>query len=95
MEDWQNEIDEIARKAWGIQDWQECPTLSGFDKIRKLLWELAEERCSKVDCPCRDSNGNCPIEEHFIRLAANIYGLIELLNDALNWDSKEDENADT
>jgi len=95
MEDWQNEIDEIARRAWGIQDWQECPTLSGFDKIRKLLWELAEERCSKVDCPCRDSNGNCPIEEHFIRLAANIYGLIELLNDALNWDSKEDENADT
>ena len=93
MEDWQNEIDEIARKAWGIQDWQECPTLSGFDKIRKLLWELAEERCSKVDCPCRDSNGDCPIEEHFIRLAANIYGLIELLNDALNWDSKEDEDA--
>jgi hypothetical protein len=95
MEDWQNEIDEIARRAWGIQNWQECPTLSGFDKIRKLLWELAEERCSKVDCPCRDFNGNCPIEEHFIRLAANIYGLIELLNDALNWDSKEDENADT
>jgi hypothetical protein len=94
MQDWQNEIDEIARRAWGIQDWQECPVLSGFDKIRKLLWELAEERCSKVDCPCRDSNGNCPIEEHFIRLAANIYGLIELLNDSLKWGSKEDENAD-
>lgn len=94
MEDWQNEIDEIARRAWGIQNWQECPVLSGFDKIRKLLWELAEERCSKVDCPCHDSNGNCPIEEHFIRLSANIYGLIELLNDALNWSSKEDEHAD-
>jgi len=93
MEDWQNEIDEIARRAWGIQNWQECPVLSGFDKIRKLLWELAEERCSKVDCPCHDSNSNCPIEEHFIRLSANIYGLIELLNDALNWSSKEDGDA--
>ena len=94
MQDWQNEIAEIAGRAWGIQNWQECPILSSFDKIRKLLREIAEGRCSKVGCPCRDSNGNCPIEEHFIRLRGNIYGLIELFNDALNWGGKEDEVAD-